>query len=77
MYPTAVNLFSQSWTVSAIVAGVVYWICHKLRPIDLTSNKDDEAFEGAEKEMEAEVQTQTSSEKNGMSKAVDAYHPHS
>jgi uncharacterized protein YjbJ (UPF0337 family) len=60
----------QSWQES-------YWICHKLRPIDLTSNKDDEAFEGAEKEMEAEVQTQTSSEKNGMSKAVDAYHPHS
>jgi hypothetical protein len=39
------------------VIGVVYWICHKLRPIEIISDKDDGAFEGMEKEMEAEVQT--------------------
>lgn len=69
----AVYLYSQSWTVSIVVAGVVYWVCHKLSPVEITSDRDDERIEGFEKDSEAglDAETRSSSEKAEVRKAFD------
>ena len=64
----AVYLYSQSWTVSIVVTGVIYWVCHKIWPMPITS---EETIEGVEKESDAEIEVdaRSSNEKPAVGKA--------
>ena len=37
----AVYLYSQSWTISTVIAGVVYWILHRVRPMEMSEDTDN------------------------------------
>ena len=71
----AVYLYSQSWTVSTVVAGTVYLVCHKLSPMPITSDKDGDwkVIEGIGKEtdVETEMEGENFDEKPAVGKVFD------
>jgi nucleobase:cation symporter-1, NCS1 family len=52
----AVYLYSQSWTVAIVIAGVTYWACHKMSPMPITSAKNNDIIDGVEKESDAGIE---------------------
>lgn len=69
----AVYLYSQSWTISILIAGTVYYICHKIKPVPVTSAKHDEYLYGVEKgsDVGLDADAETSREKVDGGKAFE------
>lgn len=51
----AVYLYSLSWCVSTVIAGSVYWILHKVSPMEITGETGAlfESLEGVDAEPDA------------------------
>ncbi|KAK5679300.1 hypothetical protein LTS10_008115 [Elasticomyces elasticus] len=49
------QLYSLSWLISTLIAGLVYWLLHKLSPMPI-SEDSGEVLEGIESRTDSEVE---------------------